>query len=272
MTAPPSGAELSEEGMSAEVELSESDGILVVAMNRPEKRNAMTSTMLRRLVEVFRGLEQRPDLRVVVVRGAGKSFCAGLDLAEMAQAKAKSGTVGLTDIGDVFRALEDAPQPTIAMVQGEAVAGGCELALHCDLCVAAEDVKFAMPLARLGLAIPLPLVQKLVDRLGTATAREILFTGDWIRSDRALALRVVNRLVPLRELEAAAMGLAAAIARNAPLSVRYFKRAVQRANSYQSAIPHDDLDREVARVAASADVVEGVNAMRERRAPRFQGK
>ncbi|MBI2963868.1 MAG: enoyl-CoA hydratase/isomerase family protein [Deltaproteobacteria bacterium] len=258
--------------MSSEVELSRRDAILTVTMNRPEKRNAMSSTMLARLLETFAGLQQDAETRVVVVRGAGRAFCAGLDLAELAAAKAAQGTVGLTEIGDVFHALERVPQPTIAMVQGEAIAGGCELALHCDLRVAAADVRFAMPLARLGLVIPLPLIQKLLDAMGTAQTKELLFTGDFFAAERVLALHLVNRLVPLAELEEATYGLAETIAANAPLAVRAFKRAIFRANAFRRTIEHEDYDAEVALIAQSEDVAEGVAAMRERRKPRFLGR
>ncbi|MGH7859793.1 MAG: enoyl-CoA hydratase/isomerase family protein, partial [Candidatus Binatia bacterium] len=173
---------------------------------------------------------------------------------------------------DVFRALEAVPQPTIAMVQGEAIAGGCELALHCDLRVAAEDVRLAMPLARLGLVLPFPLIQKLLDSIGTAATKELLFTGELFAADRAGALHMVNRVVPLADLEATTYRLAETIAANAPLAVAVMKRSIQRANRFRATIDHRDLDEEAARVSRSEDVTEGVRAMRERREPRFQGK
>jgi len=256
----------------AEVELTRRDGILTVTMNRPEKRNAMSSTMLSRMAEVFSGLEQDEETRVVVVRGEGRSFCAGLDLGELAAARSAKGSVALTEIEDVFHELERVPQPTIAMVQGEAIAGGCELALHCDLRVAAEDVKFAMPLAKLGIALPFPLIQKLLDTIGTAHTKELLFTADFFRADRAAALHMVNRLVPLADLEKTAYDLAATIAANAPLSVRAFKRVIFRANAFRRTIEHEDYHKEVARIAKSEDVIEGVAAMREKRKPRFTGR
>lgn len=258
--------------MSTEVELSRRDSILTVTLTRPEKRNAMTSTMLRRLVEVFEETGNDGDVRVVVVRGAGEAFCAGLDLKEMQEARASSGTVSLTDIEDVFRAVESLPQPTIAMVQGEAIAGGCELALHCDLRVAADDARFAMPLARLGLVISFPLVVKLVDSIGMAATKELLFTGEFFAADRAISLHMVNRVVPRAELEATAYRLAETIAANAPLSVRALKRTVRRAMAFREGTDVRDLVEEAARVAGSEDVVEGVRAMREKRPPRFQGK
>ncbi|MGH7821640.1 MAG: enoyl-CoA hydratase/isomerase family protein [Candidatus Binatia bacterium] len=258
--------------MSAEVELSRRDSILTVTLNRPEKRNAMTSTMLRRLVEVFEGVAAERDVRVVVVRGHGKAFCAGLDLREIQEGRASQGEVGLTDIEDVFRALEAVPQPTIAMVQGEAIAGGCELALHCDLRVAADDVRLAMPLAKLGLVLPFPLIQKLLDSIGTPATKELLFTGEFFAAERAAALHMVNRVVPLAELEATTYRLAETIAANAPLAVSVMKRSIQRANSFRQTIDHRDLDEEGTRVSRSEDVAEGVRAMRERRAPQFRGK
>jgi len=257
---------------SSEVELSRQGAILTVTMNRPEKRNAMSSTMLARLHEVFRELSSDDETRVVVLRGNGRSFCTGLDLGEMAAARAKGGSVALTEIEDVFYELERVPQPTIAMVQGEAIAGGCELSLHCDLRVAAEDARFAMPLARLGLVIPFPLIQKLLDNLGTAHTKELLYTGNFFDADRAFKLHMINRLVPTAELEKTAYGLAETIATNAPLSVRAFKKVIFRCNEFRRTIDHEDWEAEVKRIGRSEDVTEGVAAMREKRKPQFKGR
>ena len=258
--------------MGEEVELRREDGILSVTMNRPEKRNAMTSTMLATLAEVFQGLHGDAETRVVVVRGAGDSFSSGLDLREMEAARASSGGVGLTDIADLFHVLEQVPQPTIAMVQGHAIAGGCELSLHCDLRVAAENVRYAMPLARLGIVLPFPLVQKLIERTDAGTTAEMLFTGDALSSEQVRSLHMVNRMVPLADLEETTYALAQKIAANAPLSVRAMKRAIVRANTFRRTIEHEDLDRELSLVGKSEDVAEGVRAMREKRAPRFRGR
>lgn len=258
--------------MSEEVVLKREEGVLTVMMNRPERRNAMTSTMLRRLLEVFRSLEEDRETRVVVVRGAGDSFSSGLDLREMEEARASSGSVALTDIEDVLHVLERAPQPTIAMVQGHAIAGGCELALHCDLRVAADDVRLMMPLARLGIVLPFPLIQKLIERAGVAATSEMLFTGDPLSPEQARALHVVNRMVPLADLEETTYALAGKIAGNAPLAVHAMKRAIFRANTFRRTIEHEDLDREREAVARSEDVAEGVRAMRDKRPPSFRGR
>jgi enoyl-CoA hydratase/carnithine racemase len=212
----------------SEIECTRRDSILVVALNRPEKRNALSSSMLRRLVEVFDEVARDEAVRAVVVRGAGDSFCSGLDLKELEEARSRAGEASLTDIQDAFRALARVPQPTIAWVQGAAIAGGCELALHCDLRVAAEDARFAMPLARLGLVLPDPLVGKLVETIGVAATKELLLTAEAVDAGRALALGLVNRVVPRGELESAGLRLAETIAANSPDAVRAMKRAVGR--------------------------------------------
>lgn len=256
----------------SEIELTRRGGICTVALNRPEKRNALTSGMLGRLCEIFETVGADAETRVLIVRGRGKAFSAGLDLGEMAATRAASGAVRLAAIEDVFFALERVPQPTVAMVQGDAIAGGCELALHCDVRVAATDVRFSMPLARLGLALPVPLIAKLVETIGSAHTKELLYTGDRFDGARALALGMVNHLVPLEDLEATAYRVAETIAANAPLSLRYMKRAIFEVNAFRRAVDSGELDREAAKIGESEDVAEGVAAMREKRPAKFTGR
>ena len=116
------------------------------------------------------------------------------------------------------------------------------------------------------------MIQKLLDTIGSAATKELLFTGGFFRADRAAALHMVNRLVPLADLERATYELAETIAANAPLSIAAMKRAIHRANGFRRTIEHEDYEAEVARVARSEDVIEGVAAMREKRPPRFQGR
>jgi enoyl-CoA hydratase/carnithine racemase len=158
------------------------------------------------------------------------------------------------------------------MVHGDAFAGGCELALHCDLRIAADGVRFAMPLARLGLVVPYPLGQKLVEIVGPAWAREILLTGRPIDARRALEMGMVHRVTPAAEIEAATHELARTIADNAPLSLAGMKAMIQRAISLRERIDHADLDAQVTVARKSADAREGVRAMLEKRRPRFTGE
>jgi enoyl-CoA hydratase/carnithine racemase len=208
---------------------------------------------------------------VIVVDAAGRAFCAGLDLRELA-AQREEGPGETHSLQDALELLEGCPQATIAAVQGDAVAGGCELALHCDLRVAADDARFAMPLARIGIAVPVMLTWKLVETIGTAATKEALFTGEPVGAETALALGLVNRVVPAADLGRAAAELARQIAHNAPLSIRAMKAFVQRAVGGAPSLPRDDLEELFHRVQASADAREGLAAQRERRPPAFRGE
>jgi enoyl-CoA hydratase/carnithine racemase len=208
---------------------------------------------------------------VVVLRAAGAAFCAGLDLRELAEQRA-AGAAETHTLEEALHVLEALPQPTIAVVQGDAVAGGCELALHCDLRVAGDAARFSMPLARIGLAVPVRLVWKLVETIGQAATRELLFTGEAVDATTAHALGLVNRVVPAAELERTATALAQQIARNAPLSLRAMKASAQRLAEQRRAIARDDLEELARQVRASADLQEGLAAQRERRAPVFRGR
>src|SRR5437870_10821979 len=143
-----------------------------------------------------------PSVRVIVVRGAGTSFCAGLDLAELGAQRA-AGAVETHGLEHALEILERCPRPTLAAVQGDAIAGGCELALHCDLRVAADSARFATPLARIRLAVPVALTWKLVDTIGPAATKEMLFTGEPVGAETALGLGLASRVVAAADLDRA---------------------------------------------------------------------
>jgi enoyl-CoA hydratase/carnithine racemase len=246
------------------------EGVATVTLNRPEKRNAMNRALLQGLAAAMEDLDGRADVRVVVVRGAGPGFCSGMDLREMAERRGtpdpESGVSG------VLERVERSRHPTIAMVHGDAIAGGCELALHCDLRIAAEPARFGMPLARIGLIVPFPLLQKLVEIIGPAHTRELLFTGQPVEARRALDMGMVHRVVPAAEIEAATYALAREIAANAPLSLSGIKASLLRAVSLRERIDHADLDDLALRAHRSADAAEGRRAMLEKRKPVFRGE
>ena len=248
------------------------DGLVAtITLNRPDKRNALTTGMIARLHDEIERLAADGDVRVVVLRAAGAAFCAGLDLRELAEQRA-AGAAETHTLEEALHGLEALPQPTIAVVQGDAVAGGCELALHCDLRVAGDAARFSMPLARIGLAVPVRLVWKLVETIGQAATRELLFTGEAVDAPTAHALGLVNRVVPGAELERTATTLAQQIAHNAPLSLRAMKASAQRLAEQRRSIQRDDLEELARQVRASADLQEGLAAQRERRAPVFRGR
>jgi enoyl-CoA hydratase/carnithine racemase len=168
--------------------------------------------------------------------------------------------------------VERSKHPTIAALHGDAIAGGCELALHCDLRVAAEPARLGMPLARIGLVIPFPLGQKLVEIIGPAQTRQLLFTGQPVDARRAYEIGMVHQVVPAAELPAAVHALARRIADNAPLSLAGIKASILRTVAQRDSIPHDDLDAAATKARTSADAQEGRRAMLEKRKPVFRGE
>ncbi len=257
--------------MADEVLVTAQDGIATVTLNRPDKRNAMNAALLAALAAAFDGLDADRDVRVVVVRGAGTAFCSGMDLSEMEQRQGEAVDPERGVI-QVLQRVERSRHPTIAMIHGDALAGGCELALHCDLRVAAEAARLGMPLARIGLVVPFPLGQKLVEILGPAHTRELLFTGRPIDARRAWEIGMVHQVVPQAEVEEATYTLARSIAANAPLSIQGMKAVLLRSVSAREGIPHDDLDDLANRARKSADASEGRRAMLEKRRPSFRGE
>ncbi len=246
--------------------------VVTLTLNLPEKRNAITIPMLEELRAAFRELASAGDVRVVILAGAGKAFCSGLDLKEMGLTRWADGTVEYPDIEDALHELELCPIPTIAMMHGDAIAGGLELALHCDLRVAASGARMGMPLARIGLVVPYPLTQKLLDTVGTPTTKELLFTGRLLDAESARAIGLVNRVVPDAELASATRALAAEIAANAPLSLRTMKAAINEANRFRSRTPSPELDAQAAATKRSDDLQEGLRAVFEKRRAVFHGR
>src|SRR5262245_32365989 len=256
--------------MRDEIVWSVADGIATVTLNRPDQRNAMNVALLTSLRLCFERLDERSDVRVVVVRGAGPTFCSGMDLKEMEKQRGvnvdhESGVVA------VLQRVERCRYPTIAVLHGDAIAGGCELALHCDLRVAADVARLGMPLARVGLVAPFPLTQKLIEVIGPAFARQLLFTGRLVDARRAYEMGMVHQVVPAADLEATVSTLARGVAENAPLSLTGMKAVILRVMSPRE-IAHNDLDIVVQRARQSADASEGRRAMLEKRAPEFRGR
>jgi enoyl-CoA hydratase/carnithine racemase len=257
--------------MADELRCTIADGVATVTLNRPDKRNALDRALVQGLTAAFADLERNDDVRVVVVRGEGKAFCSGMDLDEMKRRQVEEKDPESLVV-DVLHRIEQCRHPTIAMINGDAFAGGCELALHCDLRIAADGARFAMPLARIGLVVPFTLGQKLVEVIGPANTREILLTARPVSAARAREMGLVHQVVPLGELEKTVADLAAAMTGLAPLALAGMKRTILRAISTRESIPHADLDDLAKRARKSEDAREGVRAMLEKRRPRFTGR
>lgn len=242
------------------------DGVRTVTLARADKRNALDTDMLDALTATFRRTPDK-DERLTVVRADGTVFCSGLDLRVRG-----AGTVGAASIETMLHALENYPLPVVAVVQGDAIAGGNELALHCDFVVAAETARFGMSLAKIGLAPTWFLAKKIVEIAGPVGAREILLLGDLLTAARMHDLGLIARVAPPEKLEAAAQQIITRLAANAPLSLRAMKAVLVRAMTFRDAIPHADVDALVRAASESADAREGIAALLEKRPAQFTGR
>jgi enoyl-CoA hydratase/carnithine racemase len=244
---------------------------LTVRLSRPEKGNAINNPMLSALNAVFKDVDADKGIRALVLTGEGKHFCAGIDLAE-------GHRVDTTEVGGgvsletVFQRLENLAIPTVAVMRGAALAGGLELALHCDLRIAAENVRLGMPAARVGLIPPFDFTRKLIEVIGAPATAYLLFTSESVDGPRALALGLVNEVVPEAEIEAAGRKLIEKIAGNAPLSLRAMKATLRRCMKDAFLAGHQDLDEMVKEILKSSDAKEGARAFVEKRKPVWKGE
>ena len=247
------------------VEITQEGPVRTVNLNRPEKRNAMNSEMLHSLHAAFQS-EPNAEERVTIIRSEGNVFCAGRDLKESTE----GGT--LVDVEPIFHAVETYPLPVIAIVQGAAIAGGCELALHCDFVIAADTAKFAMSLAQIGRAPTWFLAKKILEVAGPVGAREFFLLGDPLTAVQMHQLGMIARVAPRDELDAVAQPIVDRLIANAPLSMRAIKAVLLREMTFRDSIEHADLDAQVRTAASSKDAFEGMRARLEKREPNFRGE
>ena len=249
------------------VEIEQTGSVKTIWMNRPEKRNALDAAMLGRMTEALQA-PVAPSDRVVVIRGRGPSFCSGLD---MKQRRESIGTGGASGIEVMLRAIELCPLPVVAVVQGDAIAGGNELALHCDMVVASETARFGMSLAQVGLAPNWFLAKKLMEILGPVTTREMLLLGEPLPATRLHALGLIARCVPADALDAEVGTIVGRLAANAPLSLKAMKATTVRMLDFRDTIPHADVDALIEAALKSEDAREGMLARLEKRRAQFKG-
>ena len=236
--------------------------VRTVTLTRPEKGNALDAEMLTALEEVFAPDPGPGDAeRVAVIRSEGRVFCSGLDL--------RGGLGRDQNVETLFHRVETWPLPVVAVVQGPAIAGGNELALHCDFVVASSAARFGMSLAQIGLAPSWFLTKKLVEVGGPVLTREILLLGEPLPAEKMAALGLIARCVPPDQLDAEAGKIVDRLVRNAPLSLRAMKATINRQMQYRDTIEHADTDALVRGALKSQDAKEGVAARMERRDPRF---
>ncbi len=190
-----------------------------------------------------------------------------MDLAERGRA-----TGATTNIEDILRAVETWPLPVVCIVHGDAIGGGNDLALHCDIVVASSRARFGMSLAQIGLTTSWFLTKKLLETAGPVATREILLLGEPLSATRFHELGIIARVAPPLELQATAAAIVARLAANAPLSVKTMKALILREMAFRDDIPHDDIKQMIEGVRTSADAKEGILARLEKRDMRFAGR
>jgi enoyl-CoA hydratase/carnithine racemase len=243
-----------------------------ITLNRPDKRNALTQSVLERLLTVLTTVEADDRIRVLVLRGNGPAFCGGMDLAEMLAIREARRWFDYELLHEVLERLASHRNPTIAVVHGAAFAGGCELALHCDIRIGTRNARFAMPLARLGLVAPAYAIQRLIETTGVTIARDLLLTARILDGVAAAHAGLLTRLAPDDELESAVRALTQQIAECAPLSLREMKRALARMAQGIDPETLADLDAARIQISKSTDMVEGLQSFLHRRLPVFRGQ
>jgi len=244
-----------------------------ITLNRPDKRNAISYELIEELLAALDEIAGSSAL-VLILTGAGKAFCSGMDLENLKGLLGRSPEQNLKDsetMGRLFRSLYDFPKPTIAAVNGAALAGGCGLATLCDFTLAVPEAKFGYTEARIGF-VPAIVSTFLLRQVGEKHARDLLLTGRIVTADEAYRLGMINEIVPSAELLDRARELAGQLRENSPGSLACTKRLL-------SDLARRDLDaqlqlatKENAAVRATADFREGISSFLEKRKPRWSGK
>jgi enoyl-CoA hydratase len=246
----------------------EADVVATIYINRPAKHNALTPEMLAQLEEILIGLDADRDVRVVLVTAAGnRSFCAGADIKRFKALPPLDMWAQWTRLGHrVFDRLAGLRQPTIAAVSGNAYGGGFELALACDLRILADDATLGLTEVGIGTLPGWGGTGRLRDLVGAGRAKELIFTGEPLTSERALAWGVVNQLAPKAEVIKTAHALAIKIAERAPVAVQMAKQAVDAGDAYAAVEQVSS-----AATAFTEDAVEGFASFVEKRDPHYRG-
>jgi len=247
-----------------------SDGIAVVTIHRPEARNAINLEVVNEMHAALRGLADDQKTRVLILTGSGRmAFASGADIRELRDRRVADALRGINS--SLFMAVERFPLPTIAAVAGYALGGGCELALSCDLRIAGESARFGQPEVGLGIIPAAGGTYRLPRIVGSGRARDLILTGRIIDADEALAIGLINRLVPDDRVLEEARATALVMARKGPLALRAAKLALA-ASAYGPDAGHIAERLAQAILFESADKREGMTAFLEGRPPRFAGR
>ena len=245
-----------------------------ITLNRPDKRNALSHELIDDLMRALEKARQQDSIGVVIITGAGKAFCSGMDLDELQALATRSQADNTRDsdlMARMFRSIYEFPKPTIAAVNGAALAGGCGIATLCDFTLASDEAKFGYTEVRVGF-VPAIVSAFLVSQIGEKRARDLLLTGRIFDAREAHRLGLVSQLLPADQVLACAQELARELMQNSPVSLRATKKLL-------CDYSREALDREIgeairmnAWVRTTGDFREGVAAFLEKRKPEWKGK
>ncbi len=251
------------------------DGIGWMVFNNPARLNAMGVEMNAAIPTILHSFRDDPDVRVVVMKGAGdRAFVSGADISEFEAQRSNPETIKKYDaIGAAAgRAYGELDKPMIAMIQGYCMGGGLLTSLRADLRIASDDSQFGVPAARLGLGYGYGGVKSLMDLVGRPATEEILITGKRFDANDAMRWGLVNRVTTLEDLEPTVLELAATIAQNAPLTIRAIRYAISEITKDPNKRNLSELDTLIAACFNSTDYKEGRTAFMQKRRPQFQGR
>ena len=250
-------------------------GVVLLRLNLPDRRNAMTNELTQAWRAAIAELRTDRDLRVVVVTGEGKAFCAGGELSWLAESGTMTQDQLRTRMLDFYRAwlsIRSLDVPSIAALNGPAVGAGLAMALACDLRYATPEAGLSMPFTSLGIHPGMASTFLLPEVVGLPTAREMFLTGRVLRGAEALAVGLVNQIFPAESLRDQVMGIAATIATRAPVATRLTRQALADGGqaSFEAALNWEAIAQPL--TMGTADLAEGITAARERRSPVFTGR
>ncbi|WP_083974295.1 enoyl-CoA hydratase/isomerase family protein [Kitasatospora mediocidica] len=241
------------------------DGVAVLVIDRPERRNAVTLAMWRALPNVLRGLAEHPGVRALLLTGAERTFSAGADIVELSEVYGDSATADAYHAQNVAaeQALAAFPHPTLAVVHGSCVGGGCQLAVACDLRFGAENARFGITPAKLGVVYPAVPTTRLARLVGPARAKYLLFSGELVSARRAELFGLLEEVHPADQLDTRALEFAQLLARRSPQTIGAAKAALEADDPAAALAEWEHRSRR------TPDVREGLAAFLERREPRF---
>jgi enoyl-CoA hydratase/carnithine racemase len=247
------------------------DGVVTLLLNRPQAYNALSLDLMTALREALARIALEPQTRVVIIAGAGRGFCAGHDLRELRADPQRAFYERIFgECSALMQAIVTLPKPVIARVHGVATAAGCQLVASCDLAIAAEDARFAVPGVNIGLFCSTPMVA-LSRAVGRKAAMKMLLTGDLVPAAAARELGLVNDVVPAAELETAAAALAARIASKSPLTLAIGKEAFYRQAEMDLAAAYAYTSEVMTRNMLARDAGIGIDAMLNKTSPEWTG-